>query len=196
MTTSSAPRRLTDFKFVNLFTTDVSSGKGTHPWTFASRKPAPGARADAPDAVVIVAVVEEGGEARLVLTREFRAPLAGYEISVPSGLVDAGESAADAAKRELREETGLEMTRVAHVSPALASSAGLTDETVSLVYVEARGSFSQEHLDAHEEITAWLASLTDVQRLLRNPGQDIVSSRLYPVLVGFAQAGRIALPTF
>ncbi len=189
----SAPRPLTALKHVNLFATDVTSRKGTWPWTFASRKAQPGAAADKPDAVVIIAVVEQDGEKRVVLTREFRAPLGGYELSVPSGLVDPGETPAEAARRELHEETGLTLGRIAHISPALASSAGLTDETVALVYAEVTGTISAAAQDAHEDIEVIVASLADLKALLAAP-REILSSRVYPVLLAFVAAGEIRLP--
>jgi ADP-ribose pyrophosphatase len=193
ISTCSSPKKLTSHKYVNLFTTDVTTRKGSHPWIFASRKERPGAALDRPDAVVIVAIVNVAGESRLVLTREFRPPLNGYEISLPSGLVDEAESVVDAAVREMKEETGLTLSKIAHVSPALASSAGLTDETIALVYAEATGTLSAEHQEAHEDIATRLVSLAEIEELLRSP-KDIISSRLYPILVGYVATGAIALP--
>lgn len=190
---STPPKKLTDFKHVNLFTTDIATEQGTSSWIFASRKDHPGV-ALTPDAAVIIAVVIDQDEARLVLTREYRVPLGRYEISVPSGLVDPGESAAEAAKREMREETGMELVKIVHVSPPVASSAGLTDETVSLVYAEASGTPSKHHQTEHEDIETRLVTVSEIRELLRQPDGDIISSRLYPVLVGYVSAGSIALP--
>lgn len=192
---TSQPKQLTDFKHLNLFSTEVKHERGTFPWTFASRKKDPGAKLNAPDAVVIIAVVTDGPEPRLVVTREFRAPLGRHELAPPAGLVDEGEGIAETAKRELREETGLELTRIAHVSPPVASSAGMTDETVSLVYAEAKGVPSREHQTEHESIEIRLLNIAEIRALLTRPGEDIISSRLYPALVGFVANGRIALPS-
>jgi len=191
---STPPQKLTDYKHVNLYSTEVQNQRGTSPWIFASRKQKPGADAARADAAVIIAVVESGGEARLVLTREYRAPLGGYEISVPSGLIDPGENAEEAARREMREETGLELTRIAHVSPPVASSAGLTDETVSLVFAEAKGEISKKNQTEHEEIETRLVTLNEIRELLRQPAGEIISSRLYPLLISYVAAGTIALP--
>ena len=43
----------------------------------------------------------------MVIIREYRVPLDGYEYGFPAGLVDNGESLEQAARRELMEETGL-----------------------------------------------------------------------------------------
>ena len=42
----------------------------------------------------------------IILQKQFRPPVCKVTIEVPAGLVDAGESAEEAAIRELKEETG------------------------------------------------------------------------------------------
>ena len=41
-----------------------------------------------------------------MLQKQFRPPINKVVIEIPAGLVDAGESAAESAVRELKEETG------------------------------------------------------------------------------------------
>lgn len=193
---TTPPRRLTNERFINLFTTELCTSKGSSPWLFASRKQAPGAGAPVADAAIVVAVLKHADQARLVMTREFRAPLGTYELSLPSGLVDAGETPATAAAREFTEETGMRLTHIHHVSPPLASSAGLTDETVALVYAEAEGTPSRAHQTEHEDIEVLLLSIDEIRCLMKTPTKDILSSRLYPILVSFVSQGFIALPSF
>jgi len=45
-------------------------------------------------------------EGRLVVVRQFRFGTAAMSVEVPGGVVDPGEDHGDAARRELREETG------------------------------------------------------------------------------------------
>ncbi|EIP98930.1 Zn-finger containing NTP pyrophosphohydrolase [Opitutaceae bacterium TAV1] len=187
-------RQITDEKFVNLFAIETPTPTGKRSWLFASRKKAEHAGTVTADAVVIVAIVAREGTPRLLVTREYRAPLGRHELSLPSGLVDPGETIETAAARELFEETGLCLKRILHVSPPVASSAGLTDEAVCLVYAEAEGMLSCDHQTEHEDIESQLLSLGDLRRLLRNPGTDVISSRLYPMLMGFIAAGSFQLP--
>ncbi|MCR6656015.1 MAG: NUDIX hydrolase [Opitutus sp.] len=189
----SAPVRLTDERFVNLFATSVQRGDKTSRWVFASRRANPGPDVR-PDGVLIIARASLGGVPHLVLTREYRVPLGAHELAVPAGLLDEGESAEEAARREFREETGMTLTRVVHVSPPLASSAGLTDETVVMVYGEAEGAASRDHQMEDENIEVRLFTVEQVQELVRHGTPDIVSARLYPVLVAFAAAGSLAPP--
>ena len=42
----------------------------------------------------------------IILQKQFRPPINKVTIEVPAGLVDAGETAEQAAVRELKEETG------------------------------------------------------------------------------------------
>lgn len=42
----------------------------------------------------------------IILQKQFRPPVDKVTIEVPAGLIDAGETAEEAAVRELREETG------------------------------------------------------------------------------------------
>lgn len=58
---------------------------------------------DRPDAAIIFPVTESG---EVILVRQYRPAVELVELGLPAGLVDAGEDPLDAARRELREETG------------------------------------------------------------------------------------------
>jgi ADP-ribose diphosphatase len=141
-----------------------------------------------PDAVVIVPFHTASG--KLVITREFRVPLADYEYGFPAGLVDKGETVAQAARRELMEETGLELTRCIKISPPLYSSAGLTDESVSMVYVECGGQPSTEGNTGPELIEVQLISRMQAGQICRNPSLKF-DVKAWLVMAEFAATGNI-----
>ena len=79
-----------------------------------------------PPAVVMVAL-EESGDVWLVRSRR---PVPEQTlVEVPAGLIDPGESPAEAARRELHEECGLEAERWEELASAY-SSPGFCDERV------------------------------------------------------------------
>ncbi len=63
---------------------------------------APGRR----DSVIVAALDTRGSEPEVVLIREYAAGFHEYQLALPKGRVDAGESALEAANRELKEEAG------------------------------------------------------------------------------------------
>jgi ADP-ribose pyrophosphatase len=67
-----------------------------------------------PDYTSIVAVTEEG---RIVIVRQYRPAVEKHTLELPSGLIDPGESPAEAAGRELLEETGYRAPSVEVLGP-------------------------------------------------------------------------------
>ena len=83
-------------------------------------------------------------------------------------MIEKGESPADAARRELREETGLELVRVDRALPKCCYSVGLTDEIIVPLIVTVRGEM-RECNDAYEAIRPCKLSPAQVRALLRDP---------------------------
>jgi ADP-ribose pyrophosphatase len=185
-----AAEPLADGRWLRLFRVDYHLGEPVRrSWTLASRGERPRCitgRYEDPDAVIIVA--QHQPTSKIVVTREFRVALAGYEYGFPAGLIESGESIESAARRELREETGLEVTRILRTSPCLYSSAGITDESMAMVYVECAGEPSADGNDASELIEVLLLSAEEAGRLCNDPTLKF-DARAWLVLSGFAAAG-------
>jgi ADP-ribose pyrophosphatase len=190
MTTDYRLRKLTDCKWLNLYeaTYTDKTGRGNS-WTVASRKGRPIADADKPDAVVIVPVIDTPTGKKLVVTREFRVPLWGYEYGFPAGLIEKGQTIEEVTVRELKEETGLDLVEVKHISSPIYSSAGMTDESACMVFVEAKGQISDKHLEDAERIEAALMDVDDIRRLL-SCGKKI-SAKAWGLFYHYAQTGKI-----
>lgn len=110
--------------------------------------------APVPDAVCIVPVLPDGS---VLLEREFRYPLNSWCISLPAGLIDAGESMEEAVARELYEETGYRLradaaTPVRPLPQPGFSSTGLAEENVHVVFaqVEPAGAAAPESAELIE----------------------------------------------
>lgn len=78
-----------------------------------------------PGAVMIIPLLGEGADLRVVLERQYRYPLAQAVLEFPAGKLDARETSLQCARRELREETGYqarEWARAGRLHPAIAYS--------------------------------------------------------------------------
>lgn len=81
-----------------------------------------------PEVVVMIPVLDDG---RLVMIRQYRDAIRRETLEVPAGGIDAGETPEQAARREMKEETGY---AVGSLQPVLSfySSPGFTTEYMHL----------------------------------------------------------------
>lgn len=105
-------------------------------------------------------------EKKLVLVEQFRVPLNDYIYEIPAGLIDKGEDAITSARRELLEETGLELVEITKVYENLYVSPGFTDECVDIVFCTCRGDISNLHLEEDEDIEIGLYDVEEVKQIL------------------------------
>ena len=183
-------KKLTDCKWSNLFEVLYNrKGRLQQHWMMCSRKNRPIVDAATADAVVIVPIVETDQGRKLVVTREFRVPIWDYEYGFAAGLIDDGEDIKDTVKRELKEETGLDLLQIKHISRVVYSSAGLTDESCHMVLVEAAGQPSNEWLDGNEDIEVLLLDAQGVKDLLDSDVK--IAAKAWGLLYHFAKLGRI-----
>jgi ADP-ribose pyrophosphatase len=195
-------KRLTEEKFINLFGVDYEHGGKQRRWVFASRNDFPPMNGDPPpNAVVIVPIVKESESKppKMLLIREFRIPVNGYEITFPAGLIDPGESLEDTAKRELHEETGLSVTRVVTISPPTISSAGMSDECANYMLVHAKGKISTKNLQGSEDIEPLLLGERQLIALCNRTGDfknALISAKVWPFLLMVKMFGMNAVQNF
>lgn len=183
-------QKLTRQPWLNLFDVEYHTKDGSaHHWLMCSRKDKPVEDAGIPDAVVIVAILPTSEGNQLVLTKEYRAAIGDFEYGFPAGLIDTKETIESTVRRELKEETGLAIKTIHHVSPPVFSSAGLSDESCCMVLVTAAGVPSTEHNEAHEQIEVLLYDAGDIRALLKSDKK--IAAKAWGLLYHFASAGNI-----
>jgi len=184
--------KITDCRHLNLYEISyINKNDIEKSWHIASRSDKPKCLTgefDMPDAVVIVPFHKK--KDKLVIIKEYRVPLGDYQYGFPAGLVDEGETIEQTCLRELKEETGLKVTRIQKISPPVYSSSGMTDESVSMVYVECDGTPSNKGNEDSEDITTIFISSLKASELC-NDSKIKLDVKTWLVLNSFAENGRI-----
>ena len=182
--------KLTDCNWVNLFEVRFTRKKQMdRSWLMCSRKDRPIEDAAKADIVLIVPTIGAREDKRLVVTKEFRVPIWDFEYGFPTGLIDDGEDIASTVSRELKEETGLDLARINHISRPVFSSAGLTDESCHMVLVEAKGEVSDRWSEDSEDIEVLLLDIEGIRDLLVSKKK--IAAKAWGLLYHYATAGRI-----
>ena len=116
------------------------------------------------DSVVLI-MHDESGE-KLLLNKEYRMACGDFVINFPAGLIDPGEDYEMAARRELKEETGLDIIKIDDVIPESFSAIGFSNEKNICVVGSAAGTFTPSTSTAEEIIASWYTK-KEVRELLQ-----------------------------
>ncbi len=185
--------KLTNERWLNLYACHFQHQAHHGRWVYASRKE-PDQPHQRADAVVIVPILHVPAQPpRLVLQKEFRVPIRGFNYGLPAGLLEEGESIEDTVRRELHEETGLELVRIKKISPVLYSSTGMTDESAYLVFVDVAlpPQPRAQALEGSEIIEVILLDHAEVCRLCEHPDLPI-DAKAWTVLYLYQQLGHLS----
>ena len=154
-------------------------------WEYADRTNATGA-------AIIVAVTEEQ---KLLLVEQYRIPVHARTVELPAGIIgdepgSSDEAQAEAARRELVEETGYEAGQLEALPHGPASS-GLASETVTLFRASKLRRVGAGGGVAHEDITVHEVPLADVHAWLEAKAKSgvLVDSKVYAGLYFVGRCG-------
>ncbi len=120
---------------------------------------------DAPDWVNIIALTDEN---EVVLIEQFRHGSEGIELEIPSGIIEEGEKPADAALRELLEETGYEKSdrsEFKKIGEALPNPAFMRNKCYTYLLTHARLTGVTDY-DEFENIRVRLVPRKGIERLI------------------------------
>ena len=138
------------------------------------------------DAVVAIPRLIPSG--KYLLIKQFRPPLNAYILEFPAGLIDAGETPAQAAQRELKEETGY-VGKVVHLTPRLFTSPGILSEACLYASLEIDETLEanqtpQPALEPEEFIETFLVAPEELAPFMEKEIQQgsVVDAKLYAYL--------------
>ena len=166
--------KLTDNPYLNLYQFSTVQRSGKHSKYYVSSRAKDPQHLKAvdhhtrPDGVILYGVYGEQKD-RLVLIRQYRYPIGGYVYEFPAGLLDEGESAAEAGIREMFEETGLNfrpMDGGCYQRPFF-TSVGMTDESCAMCFGYCDGEPTNAHQESSEDIQVVLADRDECRRILK-----------------------------
>lgn len=189
----TAVRKVTDNPFFNLYEMDALTNSGKpFGYYFGSRNGEEDIKLKTKslkvEGIVIYPILKEE-PGKIVMIRQYRYPLDAYLYELPAGLVDGGETPAQAAIREMKEETGLDFEVYEGGSPFFRRpffmGAGFTDECSAAVFGYAHGRISDRYLEDSESIQVLLADKKEARRIL---GEERVSLRCAYLLMQFLQS--------
>jgi ADP-ribose pyrophosphatase len=144
-------------------------------WEYAERVNATGA-------AIILAVTDDQ---KLLLVEQYRIPVHARTVELPAGIMgdEPGtrhESQAEAARRELLEETGYDAAHIEALTTGPASS-GLASEVVTLFRATGLRRVGQGGGIGHEDITVHAVPLAEVRDWLvaRSQSGVLVDPKVY-----------------
>lgn len=95
---------------------------------------------------------------QLVLVKQYRHGTDSLTLEIPGGAVDAGEDPMEAARRELREETGFSSNTWKVLGRIAVNPAFMTNYCTTLLALDATATHRQD-FDEHEELRVHLIEL-------------------------------------
>ena len=116
------------------------------------------------DAVVLIMHDKTGK--KILLNKEFRLAAGECGYNFPAGLIDPGETPEISARRELKEETGLDLIEITDFFPYSYSAVGFSNEKNVCILGIADGNFAKSS-STLEEIEAKWYSKEEIRQLLK-----------------------------
>lgn len=112
-----------------------------------------------------ISIIATKGD-QLLLLNEFRMGVNRSIYNLCAGMLEKDESIEDCVKRELYEETGLELVEIKDILPASFAAVAISDVMTNIVFAEVKGELSFNHTSENEQIHARFYTVDELKKLL------------------------------
>lgn len=127
-------------------------------------------------AVAVIAIIDD----KMLLVRQYRKAIERETLEIPAGKLDKiGENRLDAARRELREETGYSATLTEICT--MNMSPGYLTENITIYHADNLVKESEQELDEDEFVDVYLLTRQEVEDAIQD-GLICDAKTLYAVL--------------
>ena len=107
------------------------------------------------DTQAVGIIVHNRSKSKILLQREFRRTVNDFVYEFPGGLIENNETPEECARRELKEETGLDLILTIGYLPPAVTAVGLSDESVATIICLAEGRIVPSLFDDEEIAADW-----------------------------------------
>ncbi|KAH3762257.1 ADP-ribose pyrophosphatase [Pelomyxa schiedti] len=143
------------------------------------------------DGVDILPIIKQRGKPNsLLLVTQYRPPVGTHSLEFPAGLVDKGETPAQAALRELKEETGFQ-GKIISESPVIFYDVSITSDNGILFVVEVDvddevNQSPKQHLDDGEHIHILIIPIGQLSSTMEEFSRKgyVIDSKVQAVCMG------------
>jgi len=116
-----------------------------------------------PDWATAFALTEDN---KVVMVRQYRHGLGEISTELPGGVIDKGETAEQAIRRELKEETGYEFDSIEEIGQ-VAPNPATSNNYMHMFIAKGGKKVAGQNLDATEDVEVLIHSIDEVKQLLR-----------------------------
>jgi ADP-ribose pyrophosphatase len=116
-----------------------------------------------PDWASAFALTEDN---KVIMVRQYRHGLGVISTELPGGVIDKGETPAQAIARELKEETGYEFDSVEEMGK-VAPNPATSNNYMHMFLAKGGKKVSGQNLDATEDVEVLIFSVDEVKQMLR-----------------------------
>lgn len=118
---------------------------------------------ESPDWVNVIPLTPDN---QIVLIRQYRHGIREVTLEIPGGIVEGTDSSEEAARRELREETGYEASQMILLGDVRPNPAFLNNRCATYVAKDVE-KVGMQHQDEKEDIEVLLRPVTDIPALIK-----------------------------